>query len=353
MPGHDVIVIGASAGGIEALTRLVARLPADLPAAVLVVVHIPGYARSRLPDILSRMGPLAAVQARAGAPIVHGRIYVAPPDYHLLVRDGAVALDHGPRENYMRPAIDPLFRGAARAYGSRVVGVVLSGTLDDGSVGMMIVKAHGGICIVQDPAEALFGGMPRAALEHTAVDYVLTVEQIAGTLVRLAREHGEGKGGSVMQDPADMAKEEIARDFADQVQGRRGDEITTYTCPECGGTLWQIQDDQFAHFECHVGHTYGPTALLRMQSETLESALWRCVRMLREKATLTRQLARRARLRGDDDAARRVDEQAELDEQHMRVIRDTLLMGISAPTAQPATIIDALEDPAPAGEPAN
>jgi two-component system chemotaxis response regulator CheB len=344
MPGHDVIVIGASAGGIDALMRLVSRFPADLPAAVFVVVHIPSHVRSRLPEILSRKGPLPATHARHGAQIAHGCIYVAPPDFHLILRADSIELSHGPRENYMRPAIDSLFRSAARAFGTRVVGVVLSGTLDDGSTGMMIVRAHGGTCIVQDPEEALFGEMPRAALQHTAVDYVLPVHEIAETLHMLAQQPDEERGGTVMQDPAEAAQEAIEQAFAEQVQGRRAGDITPYTCPECGGALWQIQDERFAHFECHVGHTFGPSGLLQVQSEILESALWRCVRMLREKATLTRQLAARARTRGDEIAALRIDEQAELDEQHMSVIQDTLLVGISAPTTQVAAVFEALDD---------
>ena len=173
MAKKDIVVIGASAGGIEALRELVSELPADLPAALFVVVHIQPYAVSRLPEILSRAGALPATHASNGEPIQPGHIYVAPPDRHLLVRQGRIALSRGPRENHSRPAIDPLFRSAARAYGSRVIGVVLSGALYDGSMGLLVVKTRGGMAIVQDPREAAVDSMPRSALRLVEADAVL------------------------------------------------------------------------------------------------------------------------------------------------------------------------------------
>ena len=177
MSGHDMITIGASAGGVEALTELVRGLPVDLPASVFVSLHVPPHGTSMLPQILSRRGPLPAHHARDGEPIEPGRIYVAPPDLHLLIHQGVVRLSRGPRENGFRPAIDPLFRTAARWHGPRVVGVILSGTLDDGTAGLLAIKERGGFAVVQDPDDALFPGMPRNAMDVVHVDHVLPASE--------------------------------------------------------------------------------------------------------------------------------------------------------------------------------
>ncbi|MCU0518702.1 MAG: chemotaxis protein CheB [Oscillatoria sp. Prado101] len=195
MPGHDIIVIAASAGGVEALTKLASGLPKNLPAALFVVLHIPPQADSVLPRILSRTGTLPASHPIDGQTIERGRIYVAPPDRHLLLGRGHIHLAKGPKENGHRPAADPLFRTAAQAYGRRVVGVVLSGNLQDGTAGLQAVKMRGGVAIAQNPAEALYSGMPRSACQNVAVDGVLPVSEIAAVLVRLASEPvGEEKG---------------------------------------------------------------------------------------------------------------------------------------------------------------
>ncbi len=167
---HDIVVIGASAGGVEALIRLTSALPRDLPASLFVVLHTPARSKSMLPAILSRSGNLPAIHAEHGSAIEPGCIYVARPDHHLIIKPGFVSVTQGPRENRQRPAIDPLFRSAALAYGHRVVGVVLSGSLDDGTSGLVSIKARGGTAIVQDPADALFDSMPRSAIENVAVD---------------------------------------------------------------------------------------------------------------------------------------------------------------------------------------
>jgi hypothetical protein len=186
--GRNIVVVGASAGGVEALIGLVGGLPSDLPAALFVVLHIPSTGTGMLPEILRRKGPLPADHARDGEPIEPSRICVAPPNHHLLIRDGRVRLSVGPRENRQRPALDPLFRTAARAHGRRVVGIVLSGSLDDGTAGLGAVKARGGVAIVQDPAEALFDSMPRSALASIEFDAILPVARIGAELARLARE---------------------------------------------------------------------------------------------------------------------------------------------------------------------
>jgi two-component system chemotaxis response regulator CheB len=344
MARHDVIVVGASAGGVEALIRLVGGLPADLPAAVCVVLHLPQYGPSHLPAILARAGPLPAAQAAGSEPIAPGRIYIAPPDYHLLVRQGRVEISHGPRENRARPAVDPLFRSAARAYGARVVGVVLSGALGDGAMGLAAVAARGGVTVVQDPDEALFDGMPRAALRSARVNHMLPVQGIPPLLIRLAREQVAEKGWQSMSEIAEESAPEIGRDIVSQARDARGGETTVFTCPECGGTLWQIEEGNVTQFNCHVGHTFSPEILLGQMSEELEAALWMCVRMLVEKATLTRQLAHRLRASGQAAQAARVEEQAQLNDRQGKLIRDTLLEAPETPSAQTLTVGQALED---------
>jgi two-component system chemotaxis response regulator CheB len=262
----------------------------------------------------------------------------------MLVQQGRVVLSHGPRENRSRPAIDPLFRSAAQAYGPRVVGVVLSGALGDGAMGLVVIAARGGITVVQDPREALFESMPRTALQYTRVDYTLPVAQIAPLLVRLAGEPVAEKGSPTMDDSEENVPSLIRRDFDAQAHGQRAGETTVYTCPECGGTLWQTDDNGLIQFNCHVGHSYLAETLLGEMSDELEGALWACVRMLAEKATLTRQLAARLRDAGQEAKAARVEEQAEADDRHGQLIRDTLLETASSPSAETLVVEEALEE---------
>jgi two-component system chemotaxis response regulator CheB len=345
MPHHDIVVIGGSAGGIEALRRLVSGLPPDLPAALFVVVHVPPYSVSRLPEVLNRAGPLYATHAIDGEAIQPGHIYIAPPDRHLLVRPGWIALSRGPRENHSRPAIDPLFRSAARAYGSRVIGVVLSGALYDGSMGLLAVKTRGGMAIVQDPREAAVDSMPRSALKLVAADSVLTSAEIASQLMDWVRTPAGKQGGAAVADRDDRLQAVITEDFAEQSHDDRVAETSVYTCPECGGVMWQDGAGKQLGFRCHVGHAYAPEVLLSQKSEEFESALWASLRLLKEKATLTRQLATRTRTSGNgnnEEVANRIDEQAELDEQYARTIQD-LLEAMPNPADQAALVTQALD----------
>ncbi|MEA2583559.1 MAG: two-component system, chemotaxis family, protein-glutamate methylesterase/glutaminase [Thermomicrobiales bacterium] len=341
--GRDVVVVGASAGGIQALLAMVQGLPADFPAAVFVVVHTTPHTPSVLPRLLERAGQLPAGHARHGEAIVGGRIYVAPPDQHVLVRQGYVELSHGPRENHSRPAVDPLFRSASRAYGSRVTAVVLSGALGDGTAGLMSVKSRGGAAIVQDPNEAIVDGMPRSALRLVEADWVLPAAEIAPVLVQLASEPITTRGGPAMSADGERASQTISEDIAEQGRDERRNELTLFTCPDCGGSLWQVDEGPLQRFRCHVGHAFGPEALLSLKSEELEAALWTCVRLLTEKATLTRQLATHTVTTGNGSRARRIDEQAQLDERHAAVVRE-LLEAMPNPIAQAAVVTAALEE---------
>jgi two-component system chemotaxis response regulator CheB len=185
---HDMIAFGASAGGVEALITVLRTLPKDLPAALFVVLHIPAQSPSLLPDILNRVCPLTVLHPEDGAKIVYGHVYVAPPDHHLLVEQGHICVTRGPRENRHRPAIDPLFRSLAYAYGPRVTGVVLTGALDDGTSGLLAIKQCDGIAVVQDPGEALYPSMPQSAIDHVTVDYCLSLAEIGPLLTRLAHD---------------------------------------------------------------------------------------------------------------------------------------------------------------------
>jgi len=339
MAHRDIVVLGASAGGIPALIDIASGLPADLPATLFVVVHFPPYAVSHLPDILSRHGPLPAVHAEDGQLMEQGTIYVAPPDRHMLVRQGWIELSHGPRENHSRPAIDPLFRSAARAYGSRVVGVVLSGALYDGSLGLMAIKGRGGAAIVQDPEDAAVASMPRSALEMVSADLVLTSHEIAPAMTTLINTEPDPDGGNGVEHGRPEMTLIISEDFAEQARNQRTDETTVFTCPDCGGVMWQEGAEKDLAFRCHVGHAYAPEIFLGEKAEEFEAALWRSLRLLKEKATLTRQMATRARERGGpSDQVRRFEEQADLDERYERSLQE-ILAALPNPADHPAVAV--------------
>lgn len=332
MPDHGIVVVGASAGGVEALADLAASLPPDLPAAVFVVLHLPSTRSSALPDILSRRGPLPAAHVKDGEPIEPGRVYVAPPDHHVLLRSGHVHLARGPRENGHRPAVDPLFRSAAREYGSRVIGVVLSGALDDGTAGLAAIKTRGGLAVVQEPADALYPGMPTSALEHVPVDHVQPVAAMGALLARLTAE----PAGAARPAPADMEVEVEVEGFSlEAMEGEHPGQPSGFSCPDCNGVLWEIQDGDLQRFRCRVGHAWSPESLLTQQSEGLEAALWIALRSLEERAALARKLAAPARRRGHTITASRFEEQAAEAQQAARLVRNLLLDRANFATAWP------------------
>lgn len=273
-----VVAVGASAGGVEALTDFVAALPEGFPAPVLVVLHIAPAGTSVLAGILDRRTALDVVTAEHGAALEPGTVYVAPPDRHLVVTDGTVCLNREPRENGHRPAVDPLLRAVATAYGPRAVGVILSGTRDDGSRGLAAVKAGGGHAFVQDPDECLFSDMPDNARRATAVDGVLSVAGIAERLVTLAADPTV----TAVADP-DPSPDPIHPLHA-----------TRFTCPDCGGVLSETLEHGAEAYTCSVGHRYSPQSLQEEQARQLESALWAAVRSLEDRAVLLRRMATRA-----------------------------------------------------------
>jgi len=337
MAGRDVVVIGGSAGSIEAVQEVVRGLPDDFPAAVFVVVHFPGSVSSTLPRILSRAGPLPATHARDGEPIEPGRIYVAPPDCHLHLSDGHIRLTKGPKENGHRPALDPLFRTAAHSYGPRVIGVVLSGNLNDGTAGLLTIKQRDGIAVVQSLESALYQGMPRSAIEHVAVDHVLAPSEIPLVLSELALETVPHL--KVVPMSQDLSAEQQADEFALADRHTQPGVPSTMSCPECHGTLWEVRDEDLVRFRCRVGHAYSDEALLVHQSEQLEAAMWTALRALEEHSALARRLAGRANSRGHSHSASSFTEQAMDAEHHASVIRTVLNKGVRTGDTAEALVV--------------
>lgn len=327
MAKRDVVVIGASAGGVETLRELAAALPPSLPASIFVVVHFPPGTPSALPRILTRHGPLPAEHPRDGAPFEQGRIYVAPPDLHLLVKRGATRLVRGPRENASRPAVDPLFRTAARAYGPRVLALVLSGNLDDGTAGLAYVKRWGGLAAAQDPDDALFGGMPRSAIAHVDVDRVLTLAEMPAFLEEAVRMN-------VHDDTDDDLRARGADDpdVTELAAALRAEEVregapSTFTCPECHGALWEVRDGEITRYRCRTGHAYNVETLFAHQGEAMEAALWTALTALEERAAMARRMVERMGDRGHPAIAARYAEQVAETEQRAELLRRALLMG--------------------------
>lgn len=321
MAHRDIILIGASAGGVQALSELVAGLPSDLPAAVFVVLHVSPYGRSAMPVILSRAGKLPATHAQDGEEVRPGHVYVAPPDHHLVLQDGVVRLSRAPTENAQRPAVDVLFRTAAQTYRRRVMAVVLTGNLDDGTAGLAVVKRHGGTAVVQDPGEADYPSMPRSAIANVEVDHVLPLAGIAPLLVELASVPLEGPEPVDPEDP-DM-KEELEHGQDHEEHGVPSD----LTCPECGGSLRESRVEEVVHFRCRTGHAYSPETLLAEQHDVIEAALWAAVRSLQENAALARRMARRISQgsRLGLHAEQRYERRAEEAERHAEVLRRMLM----------------------------
>lgn len=283
-----IITIGASAGGVVALPALLGTLPADFPAAIFVVLHIPVQQDDLLTALIQRKTALAVHTAWDGQEIAPGNIYVAPPDNHLLIEGSKIRISHGPRQNRHRPAIDPLFRSAAKYYGARVIGVVLTGQLDDGVVGLNAIKTHGGVAIVQSPDDAEEPEMVQQALRNVQVDYCLPLDQIGSCLrelmgkTRISSSHPHPATDPAVSPPVGLP--EISNTLGAP---------TPYICPECHGPLWENPMGGPLEYRCHVGHSYSPESLLIDQDEDLERALWSAVRTFEEQADLLRRLIKR------------------------------------------------------------
>jgi two-component system chemotaxis response regulator CheB len=334
---RDIVVIGASAGGVRALRSLVAGLPANFGAAVYIVVHIAPDSPGVLAKILDHAGPLPARAARGGEPVRPGTILVAPPDHHLLLTPRGTLLSRGPRENRHRPSIDVLFRSAAVAYGPRVIGVILTGLLDDGAAGLWSVKRRGGVAVVQDPVDAEFPEMPLAALEATGVDRRVPLSTLADALAALANETvptGAPPQPNMARESAIIAEEQVDIDTMDSL-GRR----VPLTCPECGGALWEM-DEAGPRYRCHVGHAYSLMTLADEQSTRVEAALWAALRALEEHRRIAERLARSAAERGESARASYHGDRSRETERHAEVLRTMLEHAPVAPAAAPVPTAD-------------
>jgi len=306
MARRDIIVIGASAGGIGVLETILCPLPWDFPASLFVVVHTTEDSPGLLPEILNRSSKLPVLYAVHNAPILPSRVYVAPSGArHMLLERGRIRLLPGPRENRSRPAIDALFRSASHAYGSQVIGVVLTGNLDDGAAGLADIKTRGGIAIVQDPEEAMAPSMPASALATADVDYVLPAESIPQKLVELAATEA-------------VERVRLSNGEKNMVSG------LTYSCPECGGVLKEIQEGGIERFRCRVGHLYSPESLLADQGVAVEKALWAAIRILEEQAEFADKHAASSRQKQHPRLVKRFGEKAQASRENASVLRDLL-----------------------------
>jgi len=333
--GRDVVVVAASAGGLEPLRTMLCGLPADLPASLLVVLHIPATGGRHLPGVLDRAGPLRAAHAIDGERLRPGRVYLAPPDRHLLVIKDTLRLSHGPRQNGFRPAADPLFRSAALHAGPRTTAVVLSGTLDDGALGSATVERRGGRVIVQDPAEADYSSMPRSAVAATEHPIVTAAEDLAGKVARLAKE----KISMLLPDGSEQDEE-----LAAEISGLLAGDLETNTlsrtysalsCPECGGPLYSAREGRAHTYDCLVGHRWSPQSLVEEQSVTVERGLWLAIRSLEERGRLTARLADAARERGHSLSADQFSQVAEEARRSADTLREVAGSMITEVTPEP------------------
>ena len=295
MPSRNIIVIGASAGGFEALQTLVSALPRDLDASIFVVWHMSPEVRGVLPHVLNKHVTLPASNAYDGEPIELGRIYVAPPDRHMVLEEGRIRITRGPKENRFRPAVDPLFRSAAYVYGPRVIGIILSGALDDGTSGLWTVKHYGGIAIVQHPHDAAVSSMPESALQKVDVDYSLPVAEMSALLVRLCKESlaPESLNLSLTMKEQKQTETEIRTALDDTDAARdilQYGELSKYACPECHGVLVALREGDIIRFRCHTGHAYSNDSLLAAITGQIDESLWNAVRGVEESVFLLNHL---------------------------------------------------------------
>ena len=318
-----IVVIGSSAGGLNAISELVSQLPQELNAAILIVLHL---SKAALGDILinriQKSTSLPCKIAEDKEKIKAGHIYVGPPDAHLLLKKDSIIIGHGPAENRFRPSIDVLFRSAAASHSEKVIGVILTGFLNDGTAGMMAIKQSGGYCIVQDPNEAEYPDMPLAVLENMEVDDCVSLKNMGKAIAEIIN-NAEVKG--IVAPDKIIAESKLSERSATTIEGiSRLGEKTIYACPDCGGGLWRIEDGKIKHYRCHIGHSYSEDDLLVKQSETTENTLWVAVRMMEERKLFLRKIAKENDDKGLQRLGSEYSRRAEDLEQHIEKLKELL-----------------------------
>ncbi len=318
---HDIVAVGGSAGSLQPLRHLLGMLPSDLSAALFIVVHT--GATSHLAQILGRGSALPVQFAANGARIERGCVYVAPPGYHLLLHGEHCMLRRGPRENMARPAIDPLFRSAACSFGGRVIGMVLSGGLSDGTAGLLAIKRCGGIAMVQDPREAVAPDMPRSALRHVEIDHCLPIQKIGGYLAHLVAQPAVETFEVPLETKLEamIAAQELEAMISEDWLGAP----SRFSCPECRGSLWEIPDADMLRYRCRVGHAYTAEAMPAAKDAELDRILWRLLRSHEERAALTRRLSLREAMQGHHNIAAQFEVRAEEYARDAKLVRRLLL----------------------------
>ncbi len=325
MSKPDIIVVGTSAGGMEALKKLVAELPSNFPGTLFIVWHISPEYRSVLPEILARVCPLPVAHAIDREAIKPGRIYVAPPDHHLLVEPGHVRVTRGPKENRFRPSVDVLFRSAARTYGSRVIGVVLTGALDDGAAGMYAVKERGGQAVVQDPFEAVYPSMPMQAMKAVAVDHCVPITEMGSLLVHLTNQAAKEQAVNPVSEKMDIEVGVAREDNALERGIMKLGELSPYTCPECHGVLLKLKEGKLVRFRCHTGHAFSLNSLLAEVTKYIEDTLWSTLRAIEESELLMNHMADHLRQTNDSDAAELFLQKAEEARSRADLVKQALM----------------------------
>ncbi len=330
-----IIVIGTSAGGIEALKSLCEELPKDLPAAVFIVWHLSPLSRNHFPEMLAKKSNMPVQSAVNGQSISEGHIYTAPPDHHLILEDKKIRVVYGPKENRFRPAIDPLFRSAAYSFGKDTIGILLSGMLSDGTAGLWSIMDRGGITIVQDPEEAQFPDMPLNALHNIDVDYKITLKEMAPLLKKLTST--QNKKNSPDHKPESMGIEVsmAADNYIEDTDIKKIGELSEFTCPECHGSLWRINEGNIIRFRCRTGHAFSVPALLEELSVMIEDLIWAAVRGLEENSSLINYLTEHLHSAEDKEQMKIYHSSADQALKYANILRNLLLENIKG-TVEPA-----------------
>jgi two-component system, chemotaxis family, protein-glutamate methylesterase/glutaminase len=325
MARHDIVVIGASAGGVTALTEFVKHLPKDFGGSIFIVLHISPYSPSYLPSILTQAGFLEATHPKDGEKIKKSHIYVAPVDHHMLLEDTSILVKKGPKENRFRPSVDALFRSAAYVFGPRVIGIILTGLLNDGTSGLWSIKRLGGVTIVQDPDDADYPSMPTNALEYVEADHVLPVTQMGQLVSNLTKQRKKSPKPKITKRERELLKMEVViarQDNAFEMGILDMGVLTPFTCPECHGVLVKLVEGKTIRFRCHTGHAFTASALLSEVTKKIEDSLWQAMRGLEETSMLLNEIGNHFTKQGQRDVASMFTKKGEVTAQKAKVIHD-------------------------------